>query len=84
MNYPNCHGLEGLQTCTDAYMPPCQTSTFTSDGVNIIKQPERITLEPTKMANVPAEYKILPTKPLLDEVINKPSIFTNDTRSAIS
>jgi hypothetical protein len=36
------------------------------------------------MANVPAEYKILPTKPLLDEVINKPSIFTNDTRSAIS
>jgi hypothetical protein len=38
-------------------MPPCQTSTFTSDGVNIIKQPEGITLEPTKMANVPAEVQ---------------------------
>jgi hypothetical protein len=38
-------------------MPPCQTSTFTSDGVNIIKQPEKITLEPTKMANVPAEVQ---------------------------
>ena len=42
---------------TGLQMPPCQTSTFTSDGVNIIKQPEGITLEPTKMANVPAEVQ---------------------------
>jgi hypothetical protein len=38
-------------------MPRCQTSTFTSDGVNIIKQPEGIALEPTKMVNVPAEVQ---------------------------
>jgi len=38
-----------------AQMPPCQTSTFTPDRVNIAIQPERITFERTEIANVPAE-----------------------------
>jgi hypothetical protein len=45
------------------FMPPCQASTFTPDGVNITKQLERITLEPSKLS--------------VDEIINKPSIVTN-------
>jgi hypothetical protein len=45
-------------------MPPCQASTFTLDGVNITKQPERITLE---------HY----VRAVRNEIINKPSIVTN-------
>jgi hypothetical protein len=75
-----CYGLKGLQPCTDAQMPRCQTSTFTSDGVNTIKQPEGITLEPTKMVNVPAEVQEITN----GRFINKSSIITNDTRPAIS
>jgi hypothetical protein len=55
-------------------------------GVNITKQPERI-LEPTEMANnVLAETQgiINLNRLLVGEVINKPSIVTNDTRPAIS
>ena len=33
---PDYHGLEGLQTCTDAQMPPCPASTFTPERVNIL------------------------------------------------
>jgi hypothetical protein len=59
-------------------MPPCQASTFTPDRVNITIQPERITFEPTEIANVPAETQA--RNYLVDEVINRPSIVTNDTR----
>jgi hypothetical protein len=65
-------------------MPPCQVSTFSPDGVNITKQQERITLELTEMANVLAETQGITNRPLVGEVINKPSIVTNDTRPAIS
>ena len=77
MNYPDYYGL-------DAQMPPCQASTFNPDGVNITKQPEIITLEPTEIANMLAETQGITNTPLIDEVINKPSIATNDTRPAIS
>jgi hypothetical protein len=62
-------------------MPPYQVSTFTPDRVNITIQPEKITLEPTEIANV-AETQA--RNYLVDEVINRPSILTNDTRPAIS
>ena len=65
-------------------MPPCQVSTFSPDGVNITKQPERITLELTEMANVLAETQGITNRPLVGEVVNKPSIVTNDTRLVIS
>jgi hypothetical protein len=77
MNYPNYHGLEGLRTCTDAQMPPYQASTFTFDGVNITKQPERITLEPSEMTNVQCAGTAITNRPLVGEIINKPSIVTN-------
>jgi hypothetical protein len=50
----------------------------------ITKQPEGITLEPTKIANVPAETQEITNRPLVDEAINKPSIVTKDTRPTIS
>jgi hypothetical protein len=50
-------------------MPPCQTSTFTLDGVNITKQPERITLE--------HYVRAVRNGQCADEIINKPSIVTN-------
>ncbi len=33
---PDYHGLEGLQTYTDAQMPPYQASTFTPERVNVL------------------------------------------------
>jgi len=84
MNYPDYHRLEGLRTRADAQMLPCQASTFTPDGVNITKLPERTNLEPTEIANVSAETQGNTNSLLLDEIINKPSIITNDTRPAIS
>jgi hypothetical protein len=84
MNYPDYHRLEGLRTRTDAQMLLCQASIFTPDGVNITKQPERTNLEPTEIANVSAETQGITNSLLLDEIINKPSIVTNDTRPAIS
>jgi hypothetical protein len=48
---------------------PAQNQGFTT------KQPERITLEPTEIANVPAETQGITNRPL----INKPSIVTKDT-----
>jgi len=33
---PDYHGLEGLQTCTNAQMPPYQAFTFTPERVNIL------------------------------------------------
>jgi hypothetical protein len=52
----------------------CSNQGFTT------KQPERITLEPTEIANVPAETQGITNRPL----INKPSIVTKDTRPATS
>jgi hypothetical protein len=52
-------------------MPPCQTSTFTPDGVNIINQPERITLEPIEIANVSAEIQEI-TNGLLQTAVSIP------------
>ena len=77
MNYPDYHRLEGLRTRTDTQMLPFQASTFTPDGVNITN------LEPTEIANVSAETQGNTNSLLLDEIINKPSIITNDTRPAI-
>jgi hypothetical protein len=47
-------------------------------------QIERIAFEQTEIANVPAESQRITNRPLVDEVINKPSFVTNDTRPAIS
>jgi hypothetical protein len=44
---------------------------------------KRNTLELTEIANVPAETQGITNWPLVDEVINKPSIITNNTRPAI-
>jgi hypothetical protein len=60
-----------IQRCRHA-----KASTFTPYRVNITKQPERITLEPTEMANVLAETQGITNRPLVGEVINKPSIVT--------
>ena len=42
-------------------------------GDNITKQMERITFEPSEIANVPAETQGITNRSLVDEVINKPS-----------
>jgi hypothetical protein len=55
---------------------PAQTEVIT-------KQPERITLEPTENANVPAETQEITNRPPVDEAINKPTIVTKDTRPTI-
>ena len=44
------YGLALIHRCRHA-----KASTFTPYGVNLTKQPGRITLEPTEMANVLAE-----------------------------
>ena len=56
-----------LHWCTDA----ATLNIYIGD--NITKQMERITFEPSGIANVPAETQGITNRSLVDEVINKPS-----------